>query len=826
MVNRTGRVGGFAASILAALISSGCGPASTEGSDDTGTVASVREDACKKVTLTVAPTGHVDIGQNITLTAAGGCDTTDTPTYRFTYVQEGTPGTTEIAPFGAAATVTLPTSGSTGVLSSGKYSFNAQIRAAGTTGAAVTSNTDTLLIGDVCTAVKLTAGPASPQPVGTPTVKLTATGTCTSGSASEYQFLVKRPGQSTYASLRGFGADTYDWNTGTEPVGEYSVLVRARVVGNTSIAEAQQAIPYRLGETCSIQTTTASPPGPSQFGTAVTLGATSTCTGGTSAEYRFSVLPNGSTKYSVLRDWNATASAQWDTSSNAPWNTTGGTPNVNTVLVEVRANDFAGSATSSKKSTYMLGQVCNSVALSTSPADSAQSGTTVTLTGTATCPLGGTAEYQFSVRPSSSSTFTSIRDWSATPTATWSSTSPAPYQMRVDARQGNSGPAESTATASVSVTGILFERQFGASGNDLGEGVAADTAGNSYAFGNITGSVSGTTFAGGQVDGILVKYQQGTGTRLWIQDIGTSGLEQAGAVAVSSSGVFSVGTTNGTFAKNTNAGGDDAFLAKYTTDGAPVWTVEFGSAGLDEGEGVAADSSGNSYVVGDTTDGLDGTVDASRQQVFVRKYSANAAVQWTTTVAPGIARSMAGPDSSGNIYVSGATSVDLSGGTRTDLHVFVSKLSEDGELAWTEESTPSDKFQEPWKMAVTPAGNVYVVVETPGNGGAMFSYSTAGKRRWSQAFPNENAASASAVTVDGAGNVYVGLSTPGSATVVSHSMVVKYSSAGTQLGTLVTGSGGGDFIAALAADPSKNIFSTGGIVENGSDDISVYGFRL
>src|SRR5262249_14657408 len=48
----------------------------------------------------------------------------------------------------------------------------------------------------------------------------------------------------------------------------------------------------------------------------------------------------------------------------------------------------------------------------------------------------------------------------------------------------------------------------------------------------------------------------------------------------------------------TSAGGNDAFVAKYDSQGALVWARQAGSSGSDQGFGVAVDSSGNVFVTG------------------------------------------------------------------------------------------------------------------------------------------------------------------------------------------------------------------------------------
>src|SRR5204863_768551 len=95
--------------------------------------------------------------------------------------------------------------------------------------------------------------------------------------------------------------------------------------------------------------------------------------------------------------------------------------------------------------TYQLGGVCNSVTLAASPASPQNIGTTVTLTGTATCTLGATPEYKYFYQPGGTSVWTLIKDWSTT-TASWNTAALTNglYNLRVFTRavgntSGNEG---------------------------------------------------------------------------------------------------------------------------------------------------------------------------------------------------------------------------------------------------------------------------------------------------------------------------------------------------------------------------------------------------
>ena len=82
--------------------------------------------------------------------------------------------------------------------------------------------------------------------------------------------------------------------------------------------------------------------------------------------------------------------------------------------------------------------------------------------------------------------------------------------------------------------------------------------------------------------------------------------------------VFISGWTRGGL-DGPNAGGADAFLAKYDNSGNIVWTHQFGTPGEDFGLGESVDALGNIYISGFTDASLGGT-SAGEWDAFVAKF--------------------------------------------------------------------------------------------------------------------------------------------------------------------------------------------------------------
>jgi hypothetical protein len=224
---------------------------------------------------------------------------------------------------------------------------------------------------------------------------------------------------------------------------------------------------------------------------------------------------------------------------------------------------------------------------------------------------------------------------------------------------------------------LQWTRQFGTSAPDDGNSVSADGLGNVYIAGTTSGSLDATN-AGGNGEGFVRKYDV-VGNLLWARQFGTGAGGGVGVNGVSADGlgdIYITGYTGGDL-DGTNAGGVDAFVAKYDTAGNQQWTRQFGTSAQDDGNSVSSDSLGNVYIAGNTFGNLSGS-NAGSIDAFVSKYDAAGNLQWTSQLGTGSTDVGSGvsADGQGSVYITGTTLGSLGGTNAGSGDAYVAKFSD------------------------------------------------------------------------------------------------------------------------------------------------------
>jgi Calx-beta domain/Beta-propeller repeat len=245
--------------------------------------------------------------------------------------------------------------------------------------------------------------------------------------------------------------------------------------------------------------------------------------------------------------------------------------------------------------------------------------------------------------------------------------------------------------AKLSPAGVLLYSTFlGGSGDDAGNAIAVDTAGNAYVGGTTNsvnfpvfpvnvpvGSAFQTVLQGG-TDGFVAKLDPGGSTVAYSTYLGSNTDDSINGLGVDAAGnAYVTGATASPNFPNNRAiqclgaksTGSDAFVARLQPTGAAVGYCRFvGGSGIDAGQALAADPDGTVVVVGTTTSS-DLPVQAALQGIrggrtdgFVGRLTPGGLLVYLTYLGgSGDDSALAvATDATGNVHVTGFTdSIDF-----------------------------------------------------------------------------------------------------------------------------------------------------------------------
>ncbi len=312
-------------------------------------------------------------------------------------------------------------------------------------------------------------------------------------------------------------------------------------------------------------------------------------------------------------------------------------------------------------------------------------------------------------------------------------------------------------------------------------------------------------------------------TAQWVKQMGTGGISN-GVSSDDAGNAYATGTISnpGLFDNITiPCNASDVFLTKYDSSGNILWATVGGGPLLDQGNDVATDRNGNSYIVGAIqTNGPNPTAQFGNfiltghgdYDWLVVKYDTFGNVVWAKNygstfgdIAQGVAL-----DSAGNLYVTGffSSTMTVEGVTVASqglFDVFLAKFDPNGALLWlkTAGGTGSDIGH---GVVIDSAGNVGIVgefqntarfgshsVRAAGLGDAFIAkYDAAGNNLWVRSGGSTTSFAvdpAKAIGVDSVNNFYItgdytgtatfdGLSVPNTGTSGTDIFLAKYNANG------------------------------------------------
>jgi hypothetical protein len=193
---------------------------------------------------------------------------------------------------------------------------------------------------------------------------------------------------------------------------------------------------------------------------------------------------------------------------------------------------------------------------------------------------------------------------------------PPPFPITTTSAQAGIGGADDAFLSKISATGtsVLYSTYIGGGNEDIGYGVAVDGNANAYVTGlsyspdfPVTGSALQAA-NGGAGDAFVTKINTGGGAFAYSTLLGGSGLDQGNGIAVDGTGnVYVAGesSSGGLFNSPLPYGGNgDAFVAKINpaASGAAslIYFTYVGGSLADTAGGIAIDGDGNAYITGST----------------------------------------------------------------------------------------------------------------------------------------------------------------------------------------------------------------------------------
>lgn len=562
----------------------------------------------------------------------------------------------------------------------------------------------------------------------------------------------------------------------------------------------------------------------------------------------------------------ASAGCAWTASSGAAWITitAGGSGAGNgtvsySVAVNSTTSSRAGTLTVAGQ-TFTVTQAVDTTAPAvslTSPAASSTVSGTITLSATASDPVG-ISRVEF-YRDNTTMVGTATAGYSIADDTTKVSNGSHTYNSKAYDLAGNSTTSPGVAvTVNNNTAGPgVWSTRYGGLLNDIGSAVTTDPSGNIVLAGWFKGSAnfggSSLTSSGG-ADMVLAKYSS-TGVHQWSCSFGGSGDETVTAVALDASGNIFVGgyfTGNGNFggATFTSVSMYSAFVAKYSPSGQHLWSQAFGSANPANTilfNGLAVDSQGNVVVVGT----FQGSVSfggttlvstyGSAENIVVAKYSPTGNHLWSKTFAGYVHKGNGvAVDRSDNVLLTGSLNgyIDFGGGMLYAVaaydNFFLAKFTSAGAYVWAKRyGGPTGDHGK--SIAVDGNGDVAIFgdfyKQTDLGGGALYASAVNqdmfvakyagvdGSYVWGRTLTGNSGGYPQKVIFDGANNLilsgyYFGTFSFGGQSLTSLSnsydgFVAKYDALGGPRWAVSVGGTGSDSATAAAADGTGYIIVTG-----------------
>lgn len=297
----------------------------------------------------------------------------------------------------------------------------------------------------------------------------------------------------------------------------------------------------------------------------------------------------------------------------------------------------------------------------------------------------------------------------------------------------------------------------------------------------------------------------------------------------------------------------DSYIAKHNVSGQIVWLINVGGINEEQIFDIKTDSNNNIYVTGDfdsptLTFGSTTLVNSGNQDAFLAKFDSNGTPLWAKSITGtqydyGYALTV---DSSNNVYVGGifySDTINISGITLTNVEatspsidhdVFFAKFDSTGNILWAR-SGGGTGYDELTSMTTDGNGNLYVagnfyspaiafgstIINNTNNYGDIFiaKYNSVGNALWSRKAGGTNYDTVRSIKADSVGNLYITgffespTLTFGSTTLTNagstNVFLTKYNTSGIVLWAKQAGNAQTNISHSLTITADNHIFITG-----------------
>lgn len=371
---------------------------------------------------------------------------------------------------------------------------------------------------------------------------------------------------------------------------------------------------------------------------------------------------------------------------------------------------------------------------------------------------------------------------------------------------------------------------------DTAAAIKGDGRGGVYIAGSTHGVFEGVQ--SGAADAWIARFNA-VGKQVWVDQFGSAAGEIAVGLGVDAAGnAYVAGQTHGFIhPSQTSQGKSDIWLARFSPQGQQQWVRQFGSAGFDGASDVEADKFGNTYVVGYTTGNLGGP-NVGGNDIWIAKYSSSGAQMWVKQFGSPMDDFAYGVSISpqGQIILSGFTEGTLGARSFGGRDLWIASFSPNGNRLWVRQwgGAGDDSAA---SAAVTPDGRVVLCGYTYSSlsqqkkgGGAdvwLAMFSALGVPQWTRQIDTGSTEVPQSVAV-GNNRIYT-VGYVSSLTGVHEAWMVIHDLTGKLVGGKVLRTENNEVFNAVDVDATGGVFVTGEVevdLADGSEDMDALYFRF